>query len=118
MKISDHEKDKNVKEDKILSVWDLGSPLYDSYELVTLSHIIDRHLMIFPFYTGRSRSSLVSKNVCLPQEAVSSTGSSRRRRCSTMIAMVEFVMTRLKIIRRNRSNVKKEYQVWEGNNEL
>lgn len=31
-----------------ISKWDCGSPLYDSYELVTLSHHIDKHLMTLP----------------------------------------------------------------------
>ncbi|KAK8492121.1 hypothetical protein V6N13_032178 [Hibiscus sabdariffa] len=31
-----------------LDVWDCGSPLYDSYELVSLSHQIERHLMKLP----------------------------------------------------------------------
>ncbi|KAK7389841.1 hypothetical protein VNO78_25136 [Psophocarpus tetragonolobus] len=35
------------KEDEVC-IWDCGSPLYDSYELVSLNHIIDRHLMAFP----------------------------------------------------------------------
>lgn len=29
-------------------VWDCGSPLYDSSELASLSHIIDRHTMALP----------------------------------------------------------------------
>ncbi|CAI9101159.1 OLC1v1038418C1 [Oldenlandia corymbosa var. corymbosa] len=29
-------------------VWDCGSPLYDSYELACLSHVIDRHMMMLP----------------------------------------------------------------------
>ncbi|KAK8475048.1 hypothetical protein V6N13_020791 [Hibiscus sabdariffa] len=31
------------------AIWDCGSPLYDSYELASLSHLIDRHLMKLPF---------------------------------------------------------------------
>ncbi|KAM7531384.1 hypothetical protein LguiB_034794 [Lonicera macranthoides] len=29
-------------------VWDCGSPLYDSYELVSLCHLIERHMMSLP----------------------------------------------------------------------
>lgn len=36
------------QEEKAMPIWDCGSPLYDSYELVSLDHIIDRHLMAFP----------------------------------------------------------------------
>ncbi|KAL2345888.1 hypothetical protein Fmac_007173 [Flemingia macrophylla] len=28
-----------------VGIWDCGSPLYDSYELVSLSHTIQRHMM-------------------------------------------------------------------------
>lgn len=37
-----------LKEKLSKSVWDCGSPLYDSHELVSLDHLIDRHLMAFP----------------------------------------------------------------------
>ncbi|XVE77253.1 hypothetical protein DITRI_Ditri13aG0047300 [Diplodiscus trichospermus] len=30
------------------AIWDCGSPLYDSYELVSLCHLIERHLMKLP----------------------------------------------------------------------
>ncbi|KAG8659062.1 hypothetical protein MANES_02G012350v8 [Manihot esculenta] len=30
-------------------IWDCGSPLYDSYEVASLFHIIDRHTMTLPF---------------------------------------------------------------------
>lgn len=33
-------------------VWDCGSPLYDSYELVSLTHIIERHFMYLPSLSG------------------------------------------------------------------
>ncbi|KAJ4953970.1 hypothetical protein NE237_030802 [Protea cynaroides] len=36
-----------------LGVWDCGSPLYDSFELTSLSHLIERHMMILPSF-GRS----------------------------------------------------------------
>uniref|UniRef100_M1AWS0 Uncharacterized protein n=1 Tax=Solanum tuberosum TaxID=4113 RepID=M1AWS0_SOLTU len=29
-------------------IWDCGSPLYDSYELVSLVHLIERNTMILP----------------------------------------------------------------------
>jgi hypothetical protein len=34
------------------ATWDCGSPLYDSFELVSLHHVLDRHLMILPFPIG------------------------------------------------------------------
>ena len=33
-------------------MWDCGSHLYDSYELVSISSLIDRHMMAFPFVGG------------------------------------------------------------------
>ncbi|KAL2336148.1 hypothetical protein Fmac_010594 [Flemingia macrophylla] len=38
-------------------MWDCGSPLYDCYELVSLDHIIDRHLMAFPSSSSHGSSS-------------------------------------------------------------
>jgi hypothetical protein len=32
--------------------WDCGSPLYDYFELVSMYHVLDRHLMILPFPSG------------------------------------------------------------------
>ncbi|EOX95768.1 hypothetical protein QQP08_001460 [Theobroma cacao] len=39
------------------AVWDCGSPLYDSYELVTLSHLIERNLMKLPSLGGAMRQT-------------------------------------------------------------
>ncbi|KAK8921168.1 hypothetical protein KSP39_PZI019932 [Platanthera zijinensis] len=30
-------------------VWDCGSPLYDSFELASLCHVLDRHIMKLPY---------------------------------------------------------------------
>ncbi|KAH0460103.1 hypothetical protein IEQ34_010766 [Dendrobium chrysotoxum] len=35
-------------------MWDCGSPLYDSFELSSLFHIIDKHMMKLPFLLSRS----------------------------------------------------------------
>ncbi|KAJ4831524.1 hypothetical protein Tsubulata_034043 [Turnera subulata] len=50
-------KDEN-DEEKALSVWDVGSPLYDSYELVSLTHLIERNLMALPSLGGSKRLSI------------------------------------------------------------
>ncbi|KAK9716655.1 hypothetical protein RND81_06G248200 [Saponaria officinalis] len=48
-------------------IWDLGSPLYDSFELASLSHIIERHMMTLPSSSlsssSRLSSSLSSENL-------------------------------------------------------
>ncbi|KAG5228268.1 hypothetical protein IMY05_016G0078500 [Salix suchowensis] len=36
-------KGKGKKEQAAINVWDCGSPLYDSYEIASLGHLIDRH---------------------------------------------------------------------------
>ncbi|KAL2511306.1 Uncharacterized protein Adt_16906 [Abeliophyllum distichum] len=50
---------KGKWEDGEMKKWDCGSPLYDSYELVSVSHLIERHFMILPYYDlrGSSRAS-------------------------------------------------------------
>lgn len=51
--LSDHDEKKEAKEeDEAIHIWDCGSPLYDSYELVSLSHLIDRHIMVLPSLSG------------------------------------------------------------------
>ncbi|XP_057981249.1 uncharacterized protein LOC131166688 [Malania oleifera] len=37
------------------AVWDCGSPLYDSYELASIGHLIERHLMALPSLGGSKR---------------------------------------------------------------
>ncbi|KEH18697.1 hypothetical protein MTR_8g027915 [Medicago truncatula] len=48
---------KDFREDQkdersIFPIWDCGSPLYDSCELVTLSHIIERQMREWPHLGG------------------------------------------------------------------
>ncbi|KAK4593874.1 hypothetical protein RGQ29_017810 [Quercus rubra] len=68
-------------EEEEKEIWDCGSPLYDSYELASLSHIIDRHLMALP-HLGLGGCGLRSNNVVVMvsesinrEEKNSSTGS-------------------------------------------
>lgn len=48
---------KNIEsaEEASVAIWDCGSPLYDSYELVLPSHVIERHLMVLPSLDGSKR---------------------------------------------------------------
>lgn len=39
-------------------IWDCGSPLYDSFELASLSHLIERHMMTLPSSSSSSYSSM------------------------------------------------------------
>ncbi|CAK7348757.1 unnamed protein product [Dovyalis caffra] len=62
-KTSEARKDEQEQqqEEKALAIWDLGSPLYDSYELVSLTHLIERHLMTLPSLGGSKRLSSTKK---------------------------------------------------------
>ncbi|KAJ0582173.1 hypothetical protein HanHA300_Chr04g0149311 [Helianthus annuus] len=40
-----------------VKIWDCGSPLYDSYELVSIANVLDRHLMKFPYVINRSTTT-------------------------------------------------------------
>ncbi|KAK9143940.1 hypothetical protein Syun_013340 [Stephania yunnanensis] len=51
----DH-KDQCVGE--VVGVWDCGSPLYDSFELVSLSHLIERNLMVLPFSSTKQTNQV------------------------------------------------------------
>lgn len=51
---------ENDEEEKVIKIWDCGSPLYDSYELVALSHLIDRHLMALPYLSGSRKETYES----------------------------------------------------------
>ncbi|KAI3901250.1 hypothetical protein MKW92_040970 [Papaver armeniacum] len=43
-------------------VWDCGSPLYDSFELVSLTHVIERNMMVLPFSVLRSSKRFTSSS--------------------------------------------------------
>ncbi|KAM2383292.1 hypothetical protein COP2_042053 [Malus domestica] len=65
-----------------LGVWDCGSPLYDSYELVSVSHLIERHLMALPYSLGGSRRFIA--NFCThPSSGMASPVSSDMRSSTT-----------------------------------
>ncbi|KAG7990556.1 hypothetical protein I3843_02G031200 [Carya illinoinensis] len=90
----DHDEEKGA-----LGIWDCGSPLYDSYELVSVTHIIDRHLMSLPYLGGSKRNFFLARSFSrandqvLPTTSINvsnSASSSRRRTCegSASAAMV------------------------------
>ena len=85
------------REEKSRGVWDCGSPLYDSYELVSLSSIIERHLMKVPSL-GRSKrvaaaaistATSAATNQASQPRSGRSTGNSNRP--SNATSMEEFV---------------------------
>ncbi|ESQ43913.1 hypothetical protein EUTSA_v10006386mg [Eutrema salsugineum] len=58
-------------------LWDCGSPLYDSYELVSLTHIIERHFMSLPSLPGAAK-------VCCSRTP-SDLGANENRVASTVV---------------------------------
>lgn len=46
------EEGEEEEDEKSMKVWDCGSPLYDAYELVAVSHLVERHIMILPYLSG------------------------------------------------------------------
>ncbi|KAL4383161.1 hypothetical protein GQ457_15G019690 [Hibiscus cannabinus] len=63
-----------------LDIWDCGSPLYDSYELVSLSHQIERHLMKLPSLGGSNRMNWGDATTIADSTNARPKGSSSLRR--------------------------------------
>ncbi|XP_043697203.1 uncharacterized protein LOC122647984 [Telopea speciosissima] len=58
MREDEEEEEEEKGKGKVpLNVWDCGSPLYDSYELAALSHLIDRNMMVWPSICRSGKSS-------------------------------------------------------------
>ncbi|KAF8695890.1 hypothetical protein HU200_036766 [Digitaria exilis] len=81
---ADVERGKDEEEELVvLATWDCGSPLYDSFELASLHHILESHLMVLPFpgaaaswprrFEHRGRSTE-------PPDATDRTAARRRRK--------------------------------------
>ncbi|KAB5569350.1 hypothetical protein DKX38_003143 [Salix brachista] len=110
--------DQQEEEDdeKALAIWDLDSSLYDSHELVSLTHLIERHLMTLPSLGGSKRLSskkTSQASVAVPAAIlVSNMGSKsetkRLRSSSTLNTLSEFVKRKLRIKKRIRSHRRKD----------
>ncbi|GJW80547.1 putative RNA-directed DNA polymerase [Tanacetum coccineum] len=64
--------DKKIEEQEeglASKIWDCGSPLYDSYELASITNVLDRHLMKFPYVINRSTRSLVRPSSYPPMDS-------------------------------------------------
>ncbi|KAM5555588.1 hypothetical protein ABKV19_023486 [Rosa sericea] len=59
-----------------LAIWDCGSPLYDSYELASVSHLIERHLMAFPSLGGSSKRFIAKFSHSSSSKTTSTTSNS------------------------------------------
>ncbi|KAJ6404328.1 hypothetical protein OIU84_012497 [Salix udensis] len=110
--------DQQEEEDdeKALAIWDLDSSLYDSHELVSLTQLIERHLVTQPSLGGSKRLSskkTSQASVAVPAAIlVSNMGSKsetkRLRFSSTLNTMSEFVKRKLRIKKRIRSHRRKD----------
>ncbi|KAG5223209.1 4-hydroxy-tetrahydrodipicolinate reductase [Salix suchowensis] len=91
------------QEEKTLAIWDLGSPLYDSYEVVALTHLIERQLMTLPYLGGSERLSSKMFSSACDDHAVAlaallepDMGSRKRARSSTFSSLIEFARRQLR----------------------
>lgn len=65
------------EEEAALAIWDCGSPLYDSYELASVSYLIERHLMALPSLGGSSRRFIANFSHSSSPETTTSSRSTR-----------------------------------------
>lgn len=96
------------KNARVFPIWDCGSPLYDSSELVSLSHIIERHMMEWPYLGG---SKQIITNFSDPDEVMISTvnvkGSSKWIYLSELL---EKIMWKRKVAKQGKGKKHKKMQ--------
>uniref|UniRef100_A0A6N2N5L4 Uncharacterized protein n=1 Tax=Salix viminalis TaxID=40686 RepID=A0A6N2N5L4_SALVM len=95
--------DQQEEEDdeKALAIWDLDSSLYDSHELVSLTQLIERHLVTLPSLGGSKRLS--SKKTSQASVAVPAMHIGVKYGLQD-----EFVKRKLRIKKRIRSHRRKD----------
>ncbi|KAL3517264.1 hypothetical protein ACH5RR_024166 [Cinchona calisaya] len=107
--LSHHDERKEEKEDDhdestIPRIWDCGSPLYDSYELVSLSHLIDRHIMILPSLSGSRQERMMSSSFSHAPAAADheeASASKKARGPSVLVTFLCKLMEKKALKRRN-----------------
>ncbi|XP_020099107.1 uncharacterized protein LOC109717647 [Ananas comosus] len=85
-KVGEEEEEEGKKEGR-LCVWDCGSPLYDAFELVSVSHLIDRHVMALPFVKERNASSVRFEYAVFDGRDVEAARGGRRRMKKMLVVM-------------------------------
>lgn len=109
--------DQQQEEEKALAIWDLGSPLYDSHEVVSLAHVIERHLMtVLPSPGGSkgfspkkiSQASVVVPAAILVSNMGSKSETKRVRSSSKLNTLSEFVRRKLRIKKKTGSHRRKD----------
>ncbi|GFY92326.1 hypothetical protein Acr_08g0007220 [Actinidia rufa] len=103
--MSKREGSNEVKEeDEAKKIWDCGSPLYDSHELVSLGHAIDRHIMALPSLGG---STTLTNQLSLSSNFIPSTEdekASRRAKGSSIVSFFTDFLGKRKRKRKRRVN--------------
>ncbi|KAK2997378.1 hypothetical protein RJ639_025859 [Escallonia herrerae] len=97
------------EQEAAITKWDCGSPLYDTYELVSLSYHIDRHLMAWPYLGGSRRitpqNSDASSTLILSMPLPSDGRALRKiRGCSLVAFLSGFVERNAWKKRKNKVN--------------
>ncbi|CAI9772660.1 unnamed protein product [Fraxinus pennsylvanica] len=83
------------EEEAAASIWDCGSPLYDSFELVSFTYFIERHMMVLP---SQFESSTSKRHVMvLPSSALSESSASRSSEKETTGMKMKFFDTKDKV---------------------
>ncbi|KAJ6940481.1 hypothetical protein NC651_006578 [Populus alba x Populus x berolinensis] len=108
--------DQQQEEEKALAIWDLGSPLYDSHEVVSLAHLIERHLMTPPSPGGSKRlspkkisqASVVVPAAILVSKMGSKSETKRVPSSSKLNTLSEFVRRKLRIKKKIGSHSRKD----------
>ncbi|KAK7275333.1 hypothetical protein RIF29_16446 [Crotalaria pallida] len=70
-------------------IWDCGSPLYDSNELVSISDKIERHMNVWPYFGGPKQ--VITKLSDPPDEVMISISTTNARGSSKLRSLSEFL---------------------------
>lgn len=97
-----------MKKEEEKAKWDCGSPLYDSYELVSLNHLIDRNLMVFPY--GSNQFSHHSHDVVMENK----TGSLEKSKESSWVTSLSNLLVKMKKRKDNEERTKKNKEMRRG----
>ncbi|XP_027337374.1 uncharacterized protein LOC113851088 [Abrus precatorius] len=93
------------------AVWDCGSPLYDSCELVSLSHIIERHMMVSP-YLGGSKNIITTQLSDPDHEVMISTRNAKGfSKFTGLSEFLEKITWKRKVIKEGRGKKLKKINI-------
>lgn len=88
-------------------IWDCGSPLYDSYELASFGHVLERHTMALPYPDCRSSMAMmrfrIISNKPKPKEGFKGKMANLDG-AGLLRKVVRWALWKMKIRSRNRNN--------------